>query len=323
MLKDNVGRRFEYLRLSITDACNFRCNYCLPDGYHCDGDRNFLNLTELQTLVSAFAALGIKKIRITGGEPLLRKDLPEIIALCKETAGIKKVALTTNGFNLGKMAPVLAKAGLDAINVSLDSIDPHMFQLITGQNKLRQVMAGIDAVMQTTIHQLKLNAVLMKQFNVSQLHAYQQWIKDKPLTLRFIELMETSDNKHFFAQNHVKGTQIKQQLLQHGWTQMIRNKLAGPAEEFCHPDYQGKMGLIMPYSKDFCANCNRLRMSSTGQLHLCLFTDAHIDIRPMLTAQDVDATRNALLNALTFKDTGHNLHNHVVGKTSNLAMIGG
>ena len=323
MLQDTFGRRFEYLRLSITDVCNFRCNYCLPDGYDCQGDRDFLNFNEFETLVQAFARLGMKKIRITGGEPALRKDLTDIIRLCKQTSGIENVAITTNGYNLVKHAQDWADAGLDALNVSVDSLDPRMFNLITGHNKLQKVLDGLSLAQQVGIERIKLNAVLMKGFNLSQFDQYLDWIKSQSLTVRFIELMETGDNRAFFSEQHVSGESIKQRLLSEGWSEVIRGKLAGPAQEFFHPDYQGRVGLIMPYSKDFCANCNRLRMSSTGKLHLCLFAEQGVDIRPMLADGDINGTCEALQMAMHSKVSGHGLAEHATGSTSHLAMLGG
>ncbi|WP_448210968.1 GTP 3',8-cyclase MoaA [Colwellia sp. MEBiC06753] len=323
MLTDNFGRQFQYLRLSITDVCNFSCNYCLPDGYDCNQDRNFLTLKELETLIAAFAQLGMKKIRLTGGEPGLRKDLTEIIALCRQTDGIEKVALTTNGFNLEDKAQAWINAGLDAINISADSIDARLFSAITGHNKLAKVLRGIEQAEQLGINTIKLNAVLLKQFNLHQLTDYLNWVATRKVTIRFIELMKTGDNQTFFQQNHVSGEAIKAQLLASGWQQKIKHKLDGPAQEFYHSNSIGRVGLVMPYSKDFCDSCNRLRMSATGKLHLCLFAEAGQDIRPWLTAGDVNGTKQAICHALQDKVATHQLHQGFVGGTQHLAMLGG
>jgi len=322
-LEDNFGRHFEYLRLSITDVCNFRCNYCLPDGYECNGERDYLSLNEIQTLVSAFAQLGVKKIRITGGEPGLRKDLTDIIALCKQTEGIEKVALTTNGFNLSRQVEAWANAGLDAINVSMDSLDARMFNSITGHQKHEQILQGLALAEQYGIKQIKVNAVLLKQFNVNQLSDFIAWLKDKSITVRFIELMETGDNAEFFNANHVSGESIKQQLLNTGWLPAFGGKYSGPAQEFYHAEVKGKLGLIMPYSKDFCKSCNRLRVSAQGKLHLCLFAEQGIDIRTYLQVEDIEGTRQALLASMTTKTETHFLHNRETGITKHLAMLGG
>ncbi|WP_448565954.1 GTP 3',8-cyclase MoaA [Thalassotalea ganghwensis] len=323
MLSDNFGRHFQYLRLSITDVCNFRCNYCLPDGYDCNQDRNFLTFNELETLVAAFAQLGMKKIRLTGGEPGLRKDLTDIIALCHQTDGIEKVALTTNGFNLAQKANEWAKAGLTAINVSADSIDARLFSAITGSDKLANVLNGVEQAAQAGIENVKLNAVLLKQFNFFQLQDYLAWIKQRKVTIRFIELMKTGDNQAFFDRNHVSGEEIKTRLLADGWHQKIRHNLDGPAQEFTHPNSMGGVGLVMPYSKDFCKSCNRLRMSAQGKLHLCLFADAGFDIRPWLSSGDVRGTKEAIIAALQNKVAAHQLHQGFVGGTRHLAMLGG
>jgi cyclic pyranopterin phosphate synthase len=323
MLQDNYGRKFEYLRLSITDVCNFSCDYCLPDGYDCSGARDFLSLSEIKTLVTAFAKLGMKKIRITGGEPGLRKDLVDVIRICNNTQGIEQIALTTNGFNLENNIKQWVEAGLTHLNVSADSLDPRLFQAITGHQNLESILRGVDKAISLGLSNVKLNAVLLKTFNLDQIDQYLSWIKNKSVTVRFIELMETGDNKDYFATNHVSGEYIKQDLLAKGWTQVIKGKLAGPAQEFCHPDYQGRFGLIMPYSTDFCKTCNRLRIASNGKLHLCLFAEQGIDLRPYLTEDGVEHTCNALLAAMTNKEVGHELAKNFTGATTHLAMLGG
>ncbi len=322
MLQDRHGRRFHYLRLSITDVCNFRCNYCLPDGYQCDHDRDFLSVPELQTVVQAFAGLGTEKVRITGGEPSLRKDLPDIIAVAKSTPGIKQVAMTSNGYKLEKCIDTWHQNGLDALNISIDSLDPRAFAAITGHDKLQSILAGVDAAIELGI-KVKINSVLMKGFNSDALTPFLRWLKDKPVTLRFIELMQTGDNQIFFQQQHLSGEPLKQALLEQGWVRVIRDKAAGPAQEFQHPDYLGKVGLIMPYSKDFCSTCNRLRVSSLGKLHLCLFAEQGLDLRGYLKQQDVVGLQAHLKALLGQKEATHWLHDGYTGATKHLAMLGG
>ncbi|MCU4674348.1 GTP 3',8-cyclase MoaA [Catenovulum sp. 2E275] len=324
MLQDKLGRQFHYLRLSITDVCNFKCTYCLPDGYQCDTSREFLSLDEIRRLVAGFAKLGTSKIRITGGEPALRKDLADIIAVCKTTPGIKQVALTTNGFNLEKQINHWVDAGLDALNVSIDSLQPEAFKLITGHDKLVSILNGLEKAKALGLNSIKINSVLMRQYNASQFNDYLSWIKQHAYTLRFIELMQTGDNLQFFNKNHVSGESLKQQLVEQGWSSVIRDKAAGPAQEFYHPDYAGKIGLIMPYSKDFCASCNRLRVSSLGQLHLCLFTEQGIDLRAFLQSdQQQQALIEKLQTSLAEKTPSHLLQQGKTGITQHLAMIGG
>ena len=322
-LQDRFKRRFTYLRLSLTESCNFRCDYCLPNGPDCSSRRHEISLPEIRRLVTAFAELGTTKIRLTGGEPCLRKDLTEIIATCKQVPGIEKVAITTNGYRLQRDLPEWRDAGLDAINVSIVSLDPATFHLITGQNKLEQIIDGIDQAVAMDFAKVKVNTVLLKQYNGGELPQFLTFIKDRNVALRFIELMRTSDNVDYYRRHHVSGQEIKTQLLQQGWVQRLKSHNDGPAQEFSHPDYAGQMGLIMPYSKDFCDDCNRLRVSSLGQLFLCLFTEQHQDIRQYLQTDDPEPLMKALQNNIMLKQATHGLHDENSGATRHLAMIGG
>ena len=323
MLTDNFGRKFYYLRLSITDVCNFRCNYCLPNGYQCDHDRKFLTLPEITRLASAFSDMGTEKIRITGGEPSLRKDLPDIIAQCKQTPGIKKVAITSNGFKLPEHLPAWLDAGIDAINISIDSLDPRQFHAITGHDKLKHILKGVDMALAAGNTEVKINTVLMREYNGYDIASYLAWLKDTPVTLRFIELMQTGENQAFFNAQHVQGSRIKQNLILDGWLPVVQSKSAGPAQEFYHPDYQGRIGLIMPYSNDFCNSCNRLRVSATAKLHLCLFGDNGLSLREQMQCDDIAPLQAKIRALLTDKKASHFLHDKLTGATKNLAMLGG
>ncbi|MGL4715862.1 MAG: GTP 3',8-cyclase MoaA [Aeromonas sp.] len=328
-LQDGFSRRFHYLRLSVTDVCNFRCTYCLPDGYHPpqqtqEGRNPFLAVDEIRRVVSGFAAMGTSKVRITGGEPSLRRDFTEIVNVIATTPGIEKVAMTTNGYRLKDRAREWFDAGLNALNVSVDSLDPRQFYQITGENKLAEVMEGIEAALAAGFKSVKVNAVLLKGLNDYQLDAFLGWIKHQPIELRFIELMQTGQMDTLFRDRHVSGEQIKQHLLQSGWLQQPRGRDDGPAQVFIHPDSQGGVGLIMPYSKDFCADCNRLRVSSLGKLHLCLFGDSGVDLRDLLAADgQSDELQQRIRTALVNKSASHRLHSGNAGMTPHLASLGG
>lgn len=322
ILTDHYQRRFTYLRLSITDACNFRCNYCLPDGYACSSQEPFLNLDEITQIVRAFALNGTKKIRITGGEPTLRKDLPNIIHICKTTPGIETVALTSNGYRITRLLPDLIDAGLDQLNLSADSLDPLQFQLITGHDKLNEVLNGIDQAVACGMKSVKLNVVLLKTFNKHELARFVQYVKHRPVVLRFIELMQTGDNGKFFNAQHVSGDTIREQLLTEGWRPQERQAHAGPALELAHDDFLGRIGLIMPYSKDFCTSCNRLRVSSRGNLHLCLFANENTSLRQHMPCSDEVLAAHIRTQVFDKKAT-HELHDQKSGATTHLAMIGG
>ncbi len=323
-LIDNFERKFEYLRLSITDECNFKCNYCLPDGYHRTHSKSFLSSQEIYNLVVAFAELGTKKVRITGGEPSLRKDFTQIIATVASIPGIQKVATTTNGFQLEKKVQHWFEAGLSAINISVDSLDANTFHLITGKNVFQKVMQGVSACINAGYKQVKVNCVLMKGVNDNDLALFLQWIKTEKIQLRFIELMQTEDNQPFFKKHHLSAQWIKTRLLEHEWQQKKPLSHDGPAQVFQHSAYKGEIGLIMPYSKDFCKSCNRLRISSTGRLHLCLFGEEGIDLRDLLqNSKDKLALKKRILDALQDKKSTHYLQQGKTGGTQHLASIGG
>jgi len=322
-LIDSYQRRFNYLRLSITEACNFRCNYCLPDGYCPSNDSPFLSLQEIDRLSASFAKLGTEKIRITGGEPLLRKDLADIISCCKEKPGIKTVAMTSNAYKLPTLLPHLVQSGLDCLNLSADSLRPETFKLITGHNSLQKVLDSVELGLELGLRRIKLNAVLMRDSSLQELDSYLDYIRTRPISLRLIELMRTNDNHDFFQQQHVSGQAIVDRLLSSGWRQIKRAADAGPAVEFEHEDYAGRLGLIMPYSKNFCADCNRLRVSASGKLHLCLFNKADADLRPLLQGDSQEQLEHCLIEQVKGKWQGHQLEQNNSGSTKHLAMLGG
>ncbi|KEY57431.1 GTP 3',8-cyclase MoaA [Serratia sp. DD3] len=324
-LIDAFERKFYYLRLSITDVCNFRCTYCLPEGYKPSGSpKTFLSLDEIRRVSRVFAELGTEKVRLTGGEPSLRRDFTEIIAAVRENPAIRTLAVTTNGYRLARDVASWRDAGLTAINVSVDSLDPRQFQAITGQDKFRQVMDGIDAAFAAGYQRVKVNTVLMRDINHQKLASFLAWIKHRPIQLRFIELMETGEGSQLFRQRHISGAIIRQQLQQQGWQQQPRGTHDGPAQVFSHPDYQGEIGLIMPYEKDFCTTCNRLRVSAIGNLHLCLFGEQGIPLRDLL-ADDSQLTqlKMRIHSGLQAKKQSHFLHQGNSGITPNLSFIGG
>ncbi len=324
--EDKFQRKFYYLRLSITDVCNFKCTYCLPDGYKPSGQKNssFLSLPEIKRVVTAFADCGTSKVRITGGEPSLRKDFTQIIETVAQTKGIKKVATTTNGYRMAKQVDAWQNAGLTNINVSIDSLDPRMFHQITGENKFAEVMAGIDRAFEVGYEQIKVNVVLMKDLNHNQLPAFLNWIKDRPIQLRFIELMQTGEMDELFQRHHVSGVAIRNQLIANGWILKVRAANDGPAQVFVHPDYQGEIGLIMPYEKDFCQSCNRLRVSAVGKLHLCLFGEQGVELRDLLQQDEQESQLiERIQTQLENKSISHFLHDGNSGMTPHLASIGG
>ena len=325
-LVDNFHRQLSYLRLSITDFCNFRCHYCLPDGYTTNAGKrpdNELSVSEIDILIRAFAKLGTTKVRLTGGEPSIRQDLPRIIELAKQTQGIQTVAVSSNGYRLAKHLSDWQTAGLNQLNISIDSFDPAIFKQITGFDILPTLLKDIDTLLATTDIKLKLNGILMADTAFDNLLSVLSFVKNRPVTYRFIEFMQTSDNKALFFAQHSSGQRIKDFLLQNGWQSQRRASDAGPAIEYRHADYVGGIGLIEPYAPQFCNSCNRLRVSSQGKVHLCLFDNGSYDVRAFLANGDVDGLVHALQSLMPIKPEHHLLKQNDSGIMANLSMIGG
>ena len=323
-IADNFGRRFPYLRLSVTDVCNFRCSYCLPDGYKKSGCESFLSRNEIKRLVAAFASLGVWKIRLTGGEPTVRPDFLEIAQDISSTQGIQKLAFTTNGYKLPERAQSYYDAGLRAINISIDSLNAGQFEVITGHNRLEEILEGMEECFRVGFKSVKVNTVLLKGLNDEELDDFIHFVSDKPISLRFIELMRTGENAAYFGSHHLAGTHVTERLLAGGWRMKERAEGAGPALEFEHPHSKGSIGLIAPYSKDFCKSCNRLRISAKGALHLCLFGEGGYSLRHLLQddAQS-EELKDKILELMNYKKSTHFLHDGLTGATPHLASIGG
>lgn len=323
-LADGFGRRFHYLRLSVSEVCNFRCTYCLPNGYRKDGPQDFLRLDELGRLASAFAELGVSKIRLTGGEPSVRNDLTAIIARLAGQPALRKLALTTNGWSLERKAADWRAAGLTHLNVSVDSLDAETFEAVTGHARLPEILRGVDLSLALGFRSVKLNAVLLRQTSGAGFQAFADFVKDRPVAVRFIELMRTVDNAAFFADQHVPGRVLKDWLDERGWTPRSRGFDDGPAIEYEHPDYAGRIGVIAPYAPGFCDGCNRLRVTARGKLRLCLFGTGGLDLRDLLQSDaDREALKARISGALGVKAAGHRLAFADPGDARNLAQMGG
>lgn len=323
-LQDTFGRSFPYLRLSITDVCNFRCSYCLPDGYQCSSKPDFLHLDEIKRIVDAFAQMGTTKIRLTGGEPTVRKDFTQIARLVSSHPAISQTAFTTNGYRLKDHAKEWRDAGLTHINVSVDSLDAERFHHITGHNRLQEVRAGIDAAIEGGFEKVKINVVLLKGVNDHELVDFLAWAKSSPISIRFIELMQTGDNLDYFNQYHLSAETIIDQLTKTGWGRKTRAFESGPAQEYSHPDYEGSIGVIAPYSTDFCKGCNRLRVTSAGDLRLCLFGNQGVSLRHLLQENEQKPLLKQLIHEqLAYKCSSHFLALGDTGSTPHLASVGG
>ncbi|GAA0318910.1 GTP 3',8-cyclase MoaA [Psychrobacter aestuarii] len=322
-LIDSFARQLTYLRLSITDFCNFRCEYCLPDGYQGKRSTDELSVAEIEVLVQAFARLGTKKVRITGGEPSIRRDVCEIVERVAGTRGIETVAMTSNGYKLGKHVRGWQAAGLNQLNISMDSFDAKVFASMTGMDTLPQLLRDMDMLLDSTDIKLKINSVLMSETVEQNLMDALDYVKTRPVSYRFIEFMQTSDNSELFFAQHAQSTQVTAYLQQLGWQALPRATASGPAVEYTHPDYLGRIGVIAPYAAHFCDNCNRLRVSCHGKVHLCLFDQGSFDIRDYLHNQDVSGLIAELQRLMPIKPAHHHLHEHNSGIMDNLSLIGG
>ena len=323
---DSFGRKFSYLRLSVTDRCNFRCSYCLPNGYIAPEGVNEseLSVLEIKRLVSAFAHLGFSKVRLTGGEPTVRRDIVEIAQTISEIPGIKKIAITTNGSKLPELALPLRLAGVTAINISMDSLDEKSFNESTGTDRYQQVMAGVEKSFLAGFETVKLNAVLFKDTHESEIEKFMEWVKTRPVSVRFIELMQTGNNAEYFKKKHVTGGTVQFALNNAGWKPVSRQSLDGPALVYHHPNYLGSIGIIAPYSSDFCETCNRLRVSSRGALRLCLFGEGETSLREFLQNDDSQsALIDRIQKLIKIKPEAHLLHEGKYGINTNFSSIGG
>ena len=327
-LKDSFGRSFPYIRLSITDVCNFKCGYCLPNGYQVDksDNRTFLSAEEIGRLSKALSELGVCKIRLTGGEPTVRKDFFDIVKLIKSNSGIKKTVITTNGYHLDKIASKIKDSGLDGINISIDSLNRETFKKITSHDRLPEILRGIEELQKLDFKNIKVNAVLLRGVNDSEkdFDEWSQFIKNNEIDFRYIELMQTGDNLDYFNKYHVPATKFTDYLNSNNWIIQTLGRDSGPSKNYINSEFKGKFGVIAPYSKDFCKSCNRLRITAKGDLRLCLFGNTGINIRHLMqTDEQIEELKDLILKQLNFKKESHYLELGETGLTKNLSTTGG
>jgi len=279
-LYDEFGRHIHYLRVAVTDRCNFRCQYCMPpSGVEWIEHNDILRYEELVRIISAFASLGVDKVRITGGEPLLRKGIIAFLHRIKKIAGIKEVALTTNGSMLAEYAPLLKAAGVDRINVSLDTLQRERFIKLTGQDGLDQVLAGIKKAQTVGLTPIKINMVVIKDFNSDEIVEMARLAIHNPYQIRFIEYMPFSSGGNYLF----TADEMLQQLMAVGFTELIPQKRGScPAQIYNIPRSQGSIGFITPVSQHFCHSCNRIRLTPDGYLKPCLLSNDEYSLREQL-----------------------------------------
>lgn len=303
-MKDQFEREISYVRLSVTQRCNLRCVYCQPDDCPESTDSKLLSVEDNQRLVSVLAGLGIRKVRLTGGEPLLRRDLEAIIVAVSQTSGITDVSLTTNGQGLAQRATGLKAAGLGRVNISLDTLCRDRYRSITGGGSLQEVLSGIDACLQCGLTPVKLNTVLVRGMNDDEIDSLIELTRDRELAVRFIELMPLNDLGRDPARQ-ISGIDI---LASHPALQKISGQDPGqPSEDYQLPGYSGTVGFIRPISHRFCHHCNRIRITADGILKPCLGDVGEVSLIEALN-QDEQTLQELIRQSIFKKPEGHHFN---------------
>ena len=334
-MKDSHGRVIDYLRISLTDRCNFRCIYCMPAEGVCPmGHDEILRIEEIEKIARVATRIGIRSVRLTGGEPLVRKGVVDLVAALSGMPGIENVSMTTNGVLLPEMADDLKAAGLSRVNISLDTLDPEQFTFITRVGRLESTLNGIDAALEAGFNPVKINAVTVRSLNQDYL-AFAKLSIDRPLHVRFIEYMPVgdssgSDGSGWGKQDVVPSEELLQIINERAVAEGLPELVStsdddkplgwGPARYFQFPGAQGTVGFISPLSRHFCSQCNRLRLTADGKLRPCLFSDREIDVRAALRNGGEEAVHECFLEALNLKPDDHH---DKVGTERNMSQIGG
>lgn len=303
-MHDSCGRQIDYMRISVTDLCNLRCKYCIPEkGVTLRRHEDILSFEDIRRIVKEAAALGVKKLRITGGEPLVRRGIVDLIALLSDVPGIVDIAMTTNGLLLPAYAENLKKAGLRRVNISLDSLNPEKYREITRGGELEQVLEGIRAARTAGLTPIRINTVLIGGFNDSEIEAFAELAQNEPIDVRFIELMPIGEAGTWFSQHFVSNETVLKRLPQlRPWGVP---EAQSPARYYTLPGAMGRIGLINPISNHFCASCNRIRLTSDGKLKPCLNEDAEICLKEALLTEE--GIREKVREAVRMKPEQHNL----------------
>ncbi len=343
-LYDGFSRQIRYLRLSLTDRCNYRCTYCMPDeGMEFRPRGELLTFEEIERLVTIFSGLGVRRLRLTGGEPTVRSDVVSLVGRVAAVSGIESVVMTSNGHRVVELAEPLARAGLSGVNVSIDTLDPARFRALTRRGDLSRVIAGIDAAIDAGL-EVKLNAVALRGVNEDEIAALCQFAWQRGITIRFIEHMPMSDGQIYDVAQQLHAREIRALVEAHFGGQLVADgnggKTHGPARYWRlegagtdgkrAQDDTGatparRLGLISAMSEHFCDDCNRLRLSATGDLHACLGYDDATSLRDIVRAGGTDdEVRRAIVSAVSGKRQGHEFQTDGTGAPSkHMIAIGG
>lgn len=307
-LIDRFGRKVDYLRISITDRCDFRCVYCMAEEMTFLPRAQILTLEEIETIARAFTELGVKKIRITGGEPLVRKGAVDLLAKLGQLPGLKELVMTTNGAQLQTMAPALKRAGVKRINISVDSLDPVKFKAITRTGDLRTVLNGIAAAKAEGFERIKINTVVLKNSNHEEVCDLVQFAVDNEIDISFIEEMPLGVVEHHDrALAFYPSDAIKQDLAARFNLLATPEKTGGPSAYFRIAGSKTRVGFISPHSHNFCSTCNRVRLTAEGRLLLCLGNEHSVDLKKVIRANpgNVELLKQTLIDAMQIKPASH------------------
>lgn len=341
MVTDGFGRRIDYLRISVTDRCNLRCIYCMPPaGVQWKPHDEVLSLEEIERFAKVAVQEGISKIRLTGGEPLVRSGIVDHVRRLREITGIEAIALTTNGTLLRRYAADLKEAGLERVNVSLDTLDPEVFARVTRGGSLEAALDGLEAAFEVGMDPIKLNIVVVRQLE-QDLLGFARMTLERPVHVRFIEYMPvggaseeascaTNATEIWAQEDHVPAEEILGRLRIEaadaglGDIMPVEKRAApggwGPARYYRFGDAPGTIGVITPLSHHFCGECNRLRLTADGRLRTCLFSDEELDVRTVLRQGSDEDVRDIIKTALATKPESHNMR---VGTLRGMSQIGG
>lgn len=327
-LVDAWGREIKSVRISVTDKCNFRCTYCMPaEGLEWLGRDEILSFEEIARLVGVLARLGVDEVRLTGGEPLIRRDLPTLVSMLSAIAGVRDLSLTTNGVLLDRFAGPLVEAGLQRLNVSLDSLNHVRFTEITRRDALDAVLRGLEeAERYPELRPIKVNCVAVKDFTETEVPALAELARRKPYVVRFIEFMPLDADEAWREDDVLTGAEIRAIIeSEHGPLVELPAKASSTARRFRFADGAGELGFVNPVSEPFCSSCDRIRLTADGQLRTCLFSRREWDLKQPLRAGASDAELTQLLRfAVQHKELKHRINDPgFVRASRSMSQIGG
>jgi cyclic pyranopterin phosphate synthase len=326
-LTDSFGRAIKSVRVSVTDKCNFRCTYCMPaEGLEWLRRDEILSFEEIHRLVGIMAGMGVDEVRLTGGEPLVRRDLPTLVEMLAKTPGVADLSLTTNGVLLDRLAGPLVAAGLRRLNVSLDSLSHVRFAEITRRDALDQVLRGLEeAERHPELRPIKVNCVAIRGFTEQEVPALAELARRKPYVVRFIEFMPLDADERWDADRVLAGEEIRALIAERWPLVEIPAKPSSTARRFRFADGAGEIGFVNPVSEPFCSTCDRIRMTAEGQLRTCLFSREEWDLKTPMRAGATDAELEALIrHAVNHKELKHKINEPgFVRASRSMSQIGG